>query len=158
MSATDNFKSASEFVHHLHSLRQTRRSGKTKWRDLVFRESLSSREREEVFAKTGGRCHLCGDPLEGKWVADHLSAHCLGGPHSLDNYLPADALCNHYRWFYESEEFQWILKLGVWLRTQIETETTLGRLAATAFVAHEWARARRRKKNTEPRAISNAVR
>ena len=54
------------------------------------------------------------------------------------------------RWFYGTEEFQWILKLGVWLRTQIEKETALGRLAAKAFCSYDCTRAGRRIKNTEP--------
>jgi hypothetical protein len=55
-----------------------------------------------------------------------------GGAHSVDNFLPAHALCNNYRWDYSAEEFQYILKLGVWIRTQIEQETQLGRHAATS--------------------------
>ena len=63
----------------------------------------------------------------------------------MDNYLPAHAVCNNYRWFYGAQECQWILKLGVWLRTQIERKTSVGRMAATAFCAHERARASRSK-------------
>jgi hypothetical protein len=63
----------------------------------------------------------------------------------LDNYLPAHKTCNNYRWHYSPEEFQIILKLGVWLRTQIEKETTIGKAAGAAFVAHDLRRAARRK-------------
>jgi hypothetical protein len=59
--------------------------------------------------------------------------------------LPAHFLCNNYRWDYSAEEFQQILKLGVWIRTQIERESTVGRLAARYFLVHETARQRRRK-------------
>jgi 5-methylcytosine-specific restriction endonuclease McrA len=138
--------SESDFVERLRSLRQARRERKLELRDRVFRKSLSSREREEVLAKTGGRCHICGDPIKGKWQADHLSSHSLGGDHSIDNFLPAHPVCNRGRFFYKPEEFQLILKLGVWLRTQIETETPFGQRAATAYLKKECVRASRRKK------------
>ncbi len=99
MSATDTFESASAFVERLHSLRQSRRGRKLELRDQLIRRSLSCSEREEVFAKTGGRCHICGGLIEDKWQADHLVSHSLGGPHSVDNYLPAHSSCNGYRFF-----------------------------------------------------------
>jgi 5-methylcytosine-specific restriction endonuclease McrA len=82
--------------------------------------------------------------IEGRWEADHVFSHSLGGQNAADNYLPAHTICNNYRWFYGTEEFQWILKLGVWLRTQIEKETKLGRLAAEAFCSRDRLRAGRR--------------
>lgn len=33
---------------------------------------------------------------------------------SADNFLPAHSTCNNYRWDYLAEEFELILKLGVW--------------------------------------------
>jgi len=111
------------------------------------RQSLSRSERTRILAKTDGRCHICGG-LIGKsaWQADHVLAHSAGGTHSADNYLPAHALCNNYRWDYSAEEFQLILKLGVWTRTQIERlRTDFGRKAAAAFLAHEIKRQARRK-------------
>ena len=159
MSAPDTFQSAPEFVEHLRSLRQARRERKLELRDHLVRESLSGIERDQVLAKTGGRCHICGGLIEGKWEADHVFSHSLGGQHSIDNYLPTHSICNGYRWFYEPEEFQWILKLGVWLRTQIERKTALGRLAATAFWMHERIRESRRKKRTsEPNASPTEAR
>ena len=55
-----------------------------------------------------------------QWKADHVLAHSSGGVHSPENYLPAHALCNGYRWDYDPEEFQWLLKIGVWARRQME--------------------------------------
>lgn len=49
-----------------------------------------------------------------------MLAHSGVVAHRLDNYLPAHTLCNNYRWNYGCEEFQLILKLGVWPRAQIE--------------------------------------
>ena len=144
-TAGDTFQSDAEFVERLRFLRQSRRSRKLEMRGELVRESLSADERVTILAKTGGRCHVCGGVIEGKWAADHLVSHCLGGPHTLDNYLPAHPICNNYRWFYGPEEFQWILKLGVWLRTHIERQTTVGRLASIAFWKYECIRKSRRK-------------
>ena len=105
---------------HLIKLRGDRREGK---RNSVRppRGSLTAVERHQVLAKTAGRCHICGGKIKGKaWHADHVMAHSAGGVHDVDNYLPAHSLCNNYRWDYRPEEFQYILKLGVWTRTQIE--------------------------------------
>lgn len=43
------------------------------------------------------------------------------------------------------EEFELILKLGVWLRTQIEKGTTLGAQSEQKFAAYEARRVDRRK-------------
>ena len=76
-------------------------------------------------------------------------AHSAGGSHSVDNYLPAHAACNNYRWDYLPEEFQLILKLGVWARTEIERQTPVGLSIAKAFSAKEAALARRRAKRRD---------
>jgi hypothetical protein len=150
MSASDTFSSGTDLALRFLSLRQKRRDQTSTLRDQVVRKPLSRLERQEVFKKTGGRCHVCGGAIEGAWEADHVFSHSLGGQHESGNYLPAHPICNNYRWFYGTEEFQWILKLGVWLRTQIEKETVLGGLAARAFCAHERTRAGRRvSRNTE---------
>lgn len=117
------------------------------------RKPLSTKERDAIFAKTAGRCHVCGGVIDGKWDADHVLAHAGGGTHSVDNYLPAHCLCNNYRWDYSAEESQHILKLGVWLRTQIENESAIGRSAAGAFLAYE---ARRVNRSTPRRANATA--
>lgn len=102
--------------------------------------------RPSILAKTDGRCHVCGGEIaSGKWEADHVLAHSGGGQHGPDNFLPAHRLCNNYRWDYLPQEFQVILKLGVWARTQLEDYTRVGRAIAPAFVAHEQHRATRRK-------------
>jgi hypothetical protein len=42
---------------------------------------------------------------------------------------------------YDAEEFQWILKLGVWLRTQIEERKPIGLEAGQKFCEYERGRA-----------------
>lgn len=113
------------------------------------RQSLTDKERELILRKTGKRCHICGGKIKDKdWQADHILAHAHGGTHSFENYLPAHSICNNYRWHYEAEEFQWILKLGVWTRTLIEKRSELGIALANTFIKHERNRISRQKNST----------
>lgn len=80
-----------------------------------------------------------------KWQADHVLAHAGGGPHSIENFLPAHALCNNYRWDYDSEEFQWVLKIGVWARLQMESNSALGATMLERFFGYEVQRHSRRQ-------------
>jgi len=82
-------------------------------------------------------------------------AHSNRGTHAMENYLPAHRLCNNYRWDYSAEEFQWILKLGVWVRTQVERETEIGTDLRDVFHQYELARQKRRK---TPTALSKRLR
>jgi len=143
MPQNGTFPNVADFGEHLRALHRLRRDSKVKGQ----RRMLSPSQRRAVFQKTAGKCHICGGTIsKGEpWQADHVFSHSLGGEHVLDNYLPAHSICNNYRWFYLSEEFQWILKLGVWLKTEIKNETYPGRIAGEAFVAHERGRVARRK-------------
>jgi hypothetical protein len=97
-----------------------------------------------VLAKTAGRCHLCGGEILDQWTADHVLAHAGGGQHLVDNYLPAHELCNGYRWAYSAEEFQWILKIGVWARRQMETNSEFGEAMLRDFFEYDRKRHARR--------------
>lgn len=110
---------------------------------------LTAAERDDILSKTGAKCHICGGDIRGPWNADHVMAHSAGGKHSADNYLPAHSSCNNYRWDYLPEEFELILKLGVWARTQVEKGTMVGRIIEQRFSAYEATRIGRRKSATK---------
>ena len=129
----------------LHHFREQRKTENRRPR----RSRLTATERAEILKKTDARCHICGGVIRGSWNADHVMAHSAGGKHSADNYLPAHGTCNNYRWDYLPEEFELILKLGVWARTQVEKGTVLGRSIDQKFTKYEATRIRRRKKATE---------
>jgi predicted nucleic acid-binding protein len=136
-----------QFAELLRSLRVARQKCKESYRNSKRRRrSLSALQSAQIFQKTAGRCHICGGTVEGAWQADHVLAHSGGGTHVTDNYLAAHALCNNYRWDYSSAEFQQILKLGVWLRTNIERKTQIGTLAAKLYLIHEALREKRSRK------------
>lgn len=135
--------SPSDFIKRLVDLHQLRMKSKSKSKRG---QGLSKSDRLKVFSKTSGKCHVCGDELDPvNFEADHVMAHAKGGANHVDNFLPACRTCNNYRWDYLSEEFQWILKIGVWARTQMEKETKIGRIMTEGFMVHERRRINRRK-------------
>ena len=142
------FSGVDEFAAALRKLREQRYDKKEEVKkSLGRRKALSEDQRTKVLKKTGKRCHICGEKIKkgGGWQADHVFPYGTGGEHVVDNYLPAHFVCNNYRWDYVDEEFQWILKLGVFMRTQIEENRAIGRDAGKKFVENERRRAERRK-------------
>jgi hypothetical protein len=142
-------------LRELHAQRRARViSGR---KERVRRATLTRPERDDVLRKTGGRCHICGGLIGANdWQADHVLAHSTGGKHSADNFLASHSVCNNYRWHYDAEEFQWILKLGAWMRTQIEKGTPIGWKAGQQFCKYECRRAKRRKPTAPARQLSPA--
>ena len=99
---------------------------------------LTPLQREKVLMKTDSRCHICGCDLElNDFQADHVKSHISGGTSFVENFLPSCKTCNNYRWHYLPEEIQWLLKFGVFAKTQIENETKLGLSFAEAFLKKE---------------------
>lgn len=146
----DTFDGLEAFSEHLRKLHDERKARKSAARAHgVPRAPLTKADKKAVLEKTDGLCHLCGGKIEASepWQADHVWAHSSGGRHAIANYLAAHDLCNNYRWHYGPEEFQWILKLGVWLRMQVARETDIGRRAGEQFFAYEKRRATRRVAN-----------
>jgi len=147
MEAIRLFKNSAQFATHLATLRRKRRRRELEIRSHGRkRQSLTPSERQTIMKKTGGRCHICGGEIQEEWTADHVFAHAQGGSHGTENYLPAHPICNQYRWFFGPEEFQWILKLGVWFRTQIQRKKPSALTLADGFLLHEKSRDRRRRK------------
>ncbi|MDF1496907.1 MAG: HNH endonuclease [Patescibacteria group bacterium] len=106
---------------------------------------MTKSERTAILQKTDGRCHICGGKIEGKWDTEHVLALSGGGRHSVDNYLPAHSICNNYRWDYLDEEFQHIMKIGIWCKKQKEDKNDLGMKIADGFIKYERNRLKRRK-------------
>lgn len=128
-------QTAKQLSRRLAYLHQKRRAGK-QHRERTGR--LTPAQRLIVLQKTNKRCHVCAGKLAAdNFQADHVIPHIAGGHHSVDNYLPACATCNNYRWHYLPEEIQWVMKLGVYAKTQIENETTLGVAFAESFMKYE---------------------
>jgi 5-methylcytosine-specific restriction endonuclease McrA len=136
--------SAEQLRERLKNIREARRQRQANQRTSPTRRKLlTALERAAVLEKTGRRCHICGGEVSTQWQADHVLARSSGGLHSAENYLPAHTLCNNYRWDYDAEEFQWVLKIGVWARKQMEDSSRLGSDMLKAFYKYEVQRHRR---------------
>ncbi len=109
---------------------------------------LSKKDKILILEKTNYKCHVCGGSVSlDAFEADHVEVHSSSANNKIDNFLPACRTCNNYRWFYEPDEIKWILKLGVWLKTQITNGSITGKLVAEKFIQHEIKRVDRRKSN-----------
>jgi len=155
-------ESGEELTKRLKELHEDRKRVQAKRKEgkPEGRRSLSDDERTKVLAKTAGHCHLCGGDMSqnsdgelteeralvADFVVDHIVPFASGGKDALDNFLAAHGLCNGCRWFYSPEEFQWILRMGIWARKQMEdSKTDIGRKMREPFLANEDAVRKRRK-------------
>ena len=138
--------SPESYSNYLYNLREQRKANKKANKNTrASRSSLTKQQRKNILKKTNSRCHICGGAIRGKWQADHVFSHSKGGAHAEDNYLPAHPACNNYRWDYDPSEMMEIMKLGIWLRTQIIKQSNIGMVAAERFLKHEANRSSRRK-------------
>jgi 5-methylcytosine-specific restriction endonuclease McrA len=112
------------------------------------RIALTSSERAEVFRKTAGTCHVCGDSAGKGWQADHVIPHTLGGRTSLDNYLPICRECNGLRWSHTPKVMRLIMRLGVYAKHEIRHETELGEQLIRLVLRRLHSNRRRRKVST----------
>ena len=150
MDDTPYIESAEVLINELRRLKQQREAGKQRL-DTQSRQLLKSLKRRLIHQKTDGRCHICGCEVSvDSFQADHVRSHTSGGGSDVDNFLPSCRTCNNYRWYYSSEEMKWILKIGVWARTQMQRETQIGHQLAKAFVKYEESRERRRTNPRKP--------
>lgn len=136
------FDHAAKLRAEFQRLVDIRRAG----RKSQARARLTREQRKLIHQKTAGKCHVCGrDVALAGFQADHVRSHASGGDSIIDNFLPACETCNNYRWHYLPDEFQWILKLGVWAKTEIANDTKLGKRLADVFIAKEQSREKRRR-------------
>lgn len=140
--------STAKLAARLRKLRAARRRRHHRHRGRgARRRTLTPAQKAEVLERTSRRCHVCGGRLRSGWRADHVLAHSNAGVHAVRNYLPAHATCNAYRWDYSPQECQWIVKIGIWARSEMERRhSALGREMLEVFHKHESQRASRAKK------------
>ncbi len=118
------------------------------------RNNITQKQREEILEKSNFSCHICGEKLDIKnFQADHILPHSTGGNCNSENFLASCHFCNNYRWNYLPEEIRWIIKVGVWAKTQVEYETESGKIIAENFVKHELYRESRRNTQRIPMEI-----
>jgi len=99
---------------------------------------MIERELRDVFSKTSGHCHFCGDPInfenrgwsatmDGHWEVDHVIQRDKGGAVTSDNCLPACTRCNRLRWHRTGDAIRELLLLGTIAVKEIKYGTRLGK-------------------------------
>jgi hypothetical protein len=123
----------------------------TKNSTKVKKKNLKKQDKINILSKTGNCCHICGQELDvSNFQVDHIVPLSIGGSSEIENCLAACNLCNSYRWNYLPEELGWIMKVGVWAKTQMEFETEIGKSISESFIEHERNREERRKFIRQP--------
>jgi len=140
--------SPQDLASKFRELRKEREQQHTKQR-LEPKQPRGKVDRSAIFTKTAGRCHICGGDIDSGsyWEADHVFPSSGGGPSDIDNYLPAHGLCNTAKWDQSGEELQWVLKIGVWAKKQMEGNSELGSRMLNLFWTREKQRVSRQKAN-----------
>src|SRR5687767_14929924 len=90
------------------------------------RLTLTPALRKEIWNKTRGLCHVCGDPAGKRWQADHVVPHHLRGRRAVDNYLPICRECNGLRWSHRPKVIRLIIRMGVYAKHEVRHATPLG--------------------------------
>lgn len=100
---------------------------------------MTEAQLQQIFQKTRGHCHFCGDPLQfhrrgwraknlpGFWEVDHVIQRRKGGASAIENYLPACTRCNRLRWHRKGEAVRRLLRLGLIAHAEIRRATKLGK-------------------------------
>ena len=99
---------------------------------------MTERQRRQIWEKTGGHCHFCGDPVEfekrgwidgdltGYWEVDHVIQRGKGGAKGVENCLPACTRCNRLRWHRTGEAVRELLLSGLIARDEIAKKSATG--------------------------------
>lgn len=99
---------------------------------------FSDNQLAEIFNRTKGHCHFCGDPLvlemygkvdneEGTWEIDHVVQKGKGGIKDASNCLAACIKCNRLRWHRTGQEVRDLLIYGLIAREEIKKKTQTGK-------------------------------
>jgi len=94
---------------------------------------------KEIFDRTEGHCHFCGDAISfkkyglkdvnstlGVWEADHIKQKGKGGGKDAANCLPACYRCNRLRWHRKGEDVRELLFLGLIAQGEMRKKNGIG--------------------------------
>lgn len=108
--------------------------------------TTSKLEKKEIFDQTNGICHICGIHLK----IDKFSITTSISTNSEIKKMPACLTCKKNYDKYLPDEIRWAMKIGLWIKTQIEFETDLGNEVALRIVEEEKYRESKRKNKRQP--------
>jgi 5-methylcytosine-specific restriction endonuclease McrA len=122
---------------------------------------MREEEFRNVFARTHGHCHFCGDPivfvkrgwsaeLNGHWEVDHVVQRDKGGAKNSENCLPACTRCKRLRWHRTGPNVREVLFLGILARKEVRKGSDLGQklmaLSKKRLLDNEVRRAKRQER------------
>ena len=120
---------------------------------------FSNRTLKDIFGRTKGHCHFCGDvliltkygcknlnDLDGAWEADHVVQKGKGGSKTAENCLPACVRCNRLRWHRKGKELRDLIFLGLISKDEIKQNTALGKMIKALSAKRLKANIKRRRK------------
>ncbi len=108
--------------------------------------TTSKHQKKEIFEQTSGICHICGVHL----TIDKFSITTSIGANSEIKKMSACLTCKKNYDKYLPDEIRWAMKIGFWLKTQIEFETDLGNEVALRIIEEEKYRESKRKNKRTP--------
>ena len=114
---------------------------------------LKKQEKIDIYNKTKGICHICGSKLSESKFSITSS---LTNEISVETSLPACKDCKRFYDNYLPDEIKWMIKLGMWAKTQVEFETDLGKTIALDITEQEKYRESKRKKPRKPYEIDTS--
>ncbi|HEX9669622.1 MAG TPA: HNH endonuclease signature motif containing protein [Thermoanaerobaculia bacterium] len=99
---------------------------------------MTENQVRQVFDRTHGHCHFCGDPLEfakrgwapnldGHWEVDHVIQRGKGGVRHMANCLPSCTDCNRLRWHRTGPAVRELLLLGLVAADEVKRQTSIGK-------------------------------
>jgi len=100
---------------------------------------MTEAQLREIWEKTNGHCHFCGDPVslgkrgyrrqraDGCWEVDQVIQRAKGGSIRTENWLPACTSCNPLRWHRKGAALRELLVLGLIAKSEIEKLTETGK-------------------------------
>jgi 5-methylcytosine-specific restriction endonuclease McrA len=119
---------------------------------------LSNKQLKNIFERTNGCCHFCGDKVifenygvtdindvVGVWEADHIHQKGKGGKKDASNCLPACYRCNRLRWHRKGEEIRELLFLGIIAKGEIRKGSKIGKDIQSLKNGREGQNLRRRR-------------
>lgn len=128
-------------------LRQLQKQGSDQTGSGRTRLRINAQQRHKILQETANRCHICGGAITDTdyFEVDHVYPAAAGGSNKTDNLLPAHGLCNTVKSNRQGEEFQWVLKIGVWAKKHMQGESQLGEQMLKLFYEQELKRVKRQK-------------
>jgi hypothetical protein len=100
---------------------------------------MTEAQYREIWKKTNGHCHFCGDPVslrkrgyhrqraDGCWEVDHVIQRDKAGLSNIANYLPACTACKRLRWHRSGAELREVLRLGLIAKREMDAFTSTGK-------------------------------